>query len=143
VARLFLERRHFGDDLRRLADWIGDRQTAGAAECVPPMDVFETTVALEVVVDVPGVPADALRVTFSRDRLVIAGTKRPGTCRHNETAFHLAERSFGQFARVIRLTGAFDGGRAAARLHAGELRVLLPRIEERREREIPIPVDTV
>jgi HSP20 family molecular chaperone IbpA len=42
----------------------------------------------------------------------------------------------------VRLNGAFDVGRADATLRAGELRVTLPRIEERRGRERRIPVRT-
>jgi HSP20 family molecular chaperone IbpA len=41
---------------------------------------------------------------------------------------------------VLRLAGALDAGRAHATLTAGELHVVLPRIEERRGREVPIPV---
>ena len=44
--------------------------------------------------------------------------------------------------RAVRLTGAFDAGKATATLSAGELRVILPRIEERRGRDIRIPVNT-
>ena len=44
--------------------------------------------------------------------------------------------------RAIRLTGAFDAGKATATLSAGELRVMLPRIEERRGGDIRIPVNT-
>jgi HSP20 family molecular chaperone IbpA len=55
-------------------------------------------------------------------------------------AFHLAERTFGRFARAITLSGAFDAGRATASLAGGELRVVLPRIEERRGRDIAIEV---
>jgi hypothetical protein len=43
----------------------------------------------------------------------------------------------------VRLTGAFEVGRADAVLRAGELRVTLPRIDERRglERRIPVRTD--
>jgi HSP20 family molecular chaperone IbpA len=69
---------------------------------------------------------------------VIAGRKLPGTCVDQEAAFHLAERSFGRFARAVRLAGAFDAGNASATLQGGELRIVLPRIDERRGREIHI-----
>jgi len=55
---------------------------------------------------------------------------------HAETTarFHLAERSYGRFARVIRLSGAVNTGQARAVARAGQLRVIMPRIEERRGR---------
>jgi HSP20 family molecular chaperone IbpA len=43
---------------------------------------------------------------------------------------------------VIRLAGAIDAGRARATLTAGELRIEFPRIEERRGRQIRIPLGT-
>jgi HSP20 family protein len=142
VPRIFLERRDLADDLRRLLDQLDDRDgAAGAAgECTPPCDVIERPEAIEVIMDLPGVQADTVTILFARNTVVIAGRKLPTGCGHAEAAFHLAERMFGRFARVIRLTGAFDTGRAHAAVNAGELRLILPRIEERRGREIRIPV---
>jgi HSP20 family molecular chaperone IbpA len=40
----------------------------------------------------------------------------------------------------VRLDGAFDAGRASASFTSGELRITIPRLEERRGREIRIPV---
>jgi HSP20 family protein len=90
--------------------------------------------------DLPGVTAESITVVFSRHTLVVAGEKRPAACQHGQAEFHLAERTFGRFARAVRLPGAFDAGHADATLRAGELRVTLPRIDDRRGREIPIAV---
>jgi HSP20 family protein len=118
-----------------------DEGDAAGAECTPPMDVLETAESVEIVMDLPGVPAGAIRILFSQGTLVIAGRKAAVACSHaGDAAFHLAERSFGRFARAVRLTGAFDGGRASATLTRGELRVLLPRIEERRGRDVRIEI---
>jgi HSP20 family protein len=106
------------------------------------MDVVETPSGIEFVLDLPGVSESALTIGFAEGTLYVAGRKSPGGCAHAQAAFHLAERSFGRFVRAIRLIGAFDAGRATATLTAGELRVTLPRIEERRGRDIRIPVKT-
>jgi HSP20 family protein len=104
--------------------------------------VIETTTGVEIVADLPGVPRESVKVLVARDTVLIAGQKLATACEHHEAAFHLAERAFGRFARAVRLSGAFDAGRAAATLTGGELRVVLPRIEERRGREIRIPITT-
>jgi len=142
VARIFLERRDLGEDARRLFDLLAGEQPAGgfAAECAPPVDVVETADTVEIVVDLPGVAVDDVRVVFGRGVVVVGGQKIPPGCEHREAAFHLAERAFGSFARAVRLNGAFDAGRATATLTAGELRIVLPRIEERRGRELRITV---
>jgi HSP20 family protein len=127
--------RHLIEMLEADADLL-----AAGGECAPPIDVLETEGGLEILMDLPGVPAGAVHVVFAQNTLLVAGHKAPAACRHAEAAFHQAERSFGRFLRTIRLSGAWDAGRAEARLSCGELRITLPRIAERRGREIRIPV---
>jgi len=104
------------------------------------MDVLETPAGLEVRLDVPGVSAAQIEIVFADSVLLITGQKLPAACEHADAGFHMAERAFGRFARAIAVEGAFDAGRAAATLAAGELRVVLPRIDERRGAHIRIPI---
>jgi HSP20 family protein len=130
--------------VRRLIEMLenGTDLLAAGGECAPPVDVLETEGGLELLMDLPGVPADTIHVVFAGNTLVVAGRKTPAACGHAEAVFHQAERSFGRFLRTIRLSGAWDAGAAEARLTCGELRVTLPRVVERRGREIRIPVQT-
>ena len=140
------ETRELADDLRDLfADLdatLPSEQRVYSGECHPALDVIETQSAVEVVVDVAGVPADALRVLFRTDTLLVAGEKAPSQVAVEPT-FHLVEREFGRFARAVRLTGAFDLSRARASLIAGELTIVLPRIADRRGHPHMIPVTTL
>jgi HSP20 family protein len=131
------------DDARRLLLEL-DRDVPGAAtltaECRPPIDVYETPEALEVVIDVPGVPPEFLRVAVRRTTLVVVGAKlTPPT--EMEARYHLAERSYGRFARAIRLAGSIDASAARASASSGELRVRLPRLDDRRGLVHRIPVE--
>lgn len=145
VTHIFFHRRDFDRDMQRSLRWLDDADAPDRAEVEyrPPIDVVETAEAIDVIADLPGVSASAVRVVFTGGTLVIAGRKHPPVCQHASAAFHLAERSFGRFAYGIRLAVAIDGGNATATLTAGELRVRLPRIQERRglEREITIKSD--
>ncbi len=137
-----MERRELPADLQALLDVIwngGATQASIPAECTPALDVLETSDAVEVVMDLPGVAVSSLQLVFSQNVLIVAGEKLPARD-HPDAAFHLAERGFGRFARAVRLEGPCDAGRADASLVAGELRVRLPRIEERRGSEIRIPI---
>jgi HSP20 family protein len=143
MARIYVERRELPPDLQALLDVIWDGGAVRAstpAEFTPAVDVLETEAALEVVVDLPGVTKDSIQIVFSRNVLIVAGEKLPPAREHADAAFHLAERGFGRFARAMRLDGAYDAGRAKAALANGELRVTVPRIDERRGREIRIPI---
>lgn len=113
-----------------------------AAEFEPPLDVQEHGNAVEIVVDIPGVRRAEVRVAVKGNTVLIAGEKQPpdrDSCAG--ATFHLIERGFGRFARVVRVNGAIDGARARATLVNGELRVSVPVVAERRGREIPVPID--
>ena len=135
MARVYLQRRELPEDLRRLLE-----VTAAAAEYSPPLDIVDTGSAVEILMDVPGVPPADVDVTLSGNVVLIAGRKAPAACEHRDAAFHFAERAFGRFARAVGLEGAFDGGRATATLVSGELRVVIPRLQERRGAQIHIPI---
>src|SRR5215471_12172621 len=74
--------------------------SAVAADCRPPIDVFETTEAVEDVVDVPGVAPELLRVAIRRDTVLVVGVKL-APLGDPRARFHLAERAYGHFARAI------------------------------------------
>ncbi len=137
------ESRDLAEEIGRLfediARSLGHHLAAG--ETMPTLDVVETGTAVEIHVDLPGVDPDALRVLIKNGVVFIAGEKLPDDASaRSEGSFHLAERGFGRFARAVRLTGAFDAGRASATLREGELRIEIPKIDERRGRDIPVTV---
>jgi HSP20 family protein len=141
------EVRELHDELGRIFDNLevaaGAARFSAAGHCTPLLDVQETGVGLEVVVDLPGVSGELVRVLIKRSVLVVAGLKpTPYPGQSVDATFHVVERGFGRFARAVHLEGAFDGGRARAVMQAGELRVTLPRIADRRGQEILVPITT-
>ena len=108
-------------------------------ECAPPLDVYETDDALEITVDVPGIDPAAVRVIGKGDSILIAGEKAARRAR-SESSFHLVERGYGRFARVVRLGRACDTSRARATIVNGELRVSIPKMADRRAKAIPIAI---
>jgi len=134
MARVYLHRRELPEDLQALLE-------AGIApECTPPFDILETAAGVEILMDLPGVSAEDIEIVFTQNVLLIAGRKTPRECADCNPAFHAAERTFGRFGRAITLDGAFDTDRATATLAAGELRLVLPHLDDRRGRHIRIPV---
>jgi HSP20 family protein len=131
------------DDIRELFDDLArnlDRNLrAFSGACQPSLDVLETDDAVEVTVDVSGVPVAALRVLFRAGVLLIAGEKAQTRPEPNQT-FHLVEREFGRFARAVRLEGAFDVPTVHATLRNGELTIVLPKRVDRRDQAHRIPI---
>jgi HSP20 family molecular chaperone IbpA len=72
---LFTEVRDFADDLRRLfEDLERSRGPACAAgEYRPAIDVSVDADSVQITVDLPGVPAEAVRVLIKHDMVLIAG----------------------------------------------------------------------
>jgi HSP20 family protein len=131
----------FADEIRRLFDDLGQapwRQPL-TGECAPTLDVYETDDSIHIVVDLPGVETGAIRVVARGDSVLLVGEKIARRARA-DSSFHLVERDFGRFARVVRLTRACDTSRARAHLADGELHVWVPKIAERRGRTLHIAI---
>ncbi len=143
---LSAEMRDLSDEVSRLFEEL-DRavpghRAASTGTCAPPLDVFETDSSIEVVMDLPGVAQDRVRVLIKEGTVLVAGEKLPpDPGARADATFHLVERGFGRFARAVRLTGAVDAGRATARFRSGELRISVPKIAERRGQEIPVRIE--
>ena len=131
----------FADDIRRIFQELGRAFSAEslAGECSPGIDVYETDDSLEVVADLPGVDTGSIRLLGKGDGLLIAGDK-PARRTAGESSFHLVERGYGRFARVVRLDRPCNLSNARATLTHGELRISIPKIEDRRDRVIRISI---
>jgi HSP20 family protein len=139
------ESRELAADIRELFDDLAasltHEQRAYSGECHPSLDVLETHAAVQIVMDVCGVPAEALRVLFRAGVVIVAGEKAPASTTTEQT-YHLVEREFGRFARAVRLSGAFDVARAHAAVRDGELTVVIPKLAERRDSAHRISIDS-
>jgi HSP20 family protein len=137
------EATELADDIRRLFDELSRtlprEHRVFSGECHPALDVLETDDAVEISVDVSGVPAEALRVLFRGGIVLIVGEKAP-PAGGGELTYHLVEREFGRFARAVRLDGAVNTGNAKATFRDGELVIVLPKIADRRGTAQRIPV---
>ena len=107
-------------------------------EWIPSVDIYECRGSLLVVVEVPGLPPEALRVAHVDGRLIISGERRdrkpPGG------AFLCMERPQGRFTRAILLDEAVDIRQAEAQVEGGLLTITIPRVKDRRGTETVIPV---
>ena len=139
------EVRDLADEVRRLFDDLDrarplDRRLLPGVFS-PTLDAQETAAAVDILVDLPGVALDDIRILIKGSVVIVAGGKMPpNPGERAESSFHLVERDFGRFARAVRLSGAFDAARATSTLANGELRIRIPKLEERRGRDITVPV---
>jgi HSP20 family protein len=108
----------------------------------PQVDVLhsEDPEALTVLVELPGVDPDAVKLIAAPRALVIAGERRrPTNCGHYEQL----EIEYGPFQRKVVLSRDVDPERATAIYERGILRIVLPVAPEPQAREsISIQVRT-
>jgi HSP20 family protein len=139
ITALALLQQEMGEIVHRLS--VLDRaDRLPGSEWSPAVDVFEARDRLVVVIEVPGLAPESLRVVFRERELVLAGerrARRPGP----GTTFLCLERPHGRFERAIPLEGPVDVARARATVAGGLLTVTLPRLNERRGRETAIPIE--
>ena len=138
-SALALLQQEMGDLVHRLSVLDRSDRLPGS-EWSPAIDVFEFRDRLVVVMEVPGLPPESLRVVFRERDLVLSGERRARRTGAGATYLCL-ERSHGRFERTIPLDAPLDVARARASLASGLLTVTLPRLRERRGRETVVPIE--
>ena len=106
---------------------------------MPLMDVREFEGRFEVTLDIPGLEPGDVQVTFEDGVLTVSG-QREFSSEEQATAFHRIERSYGSFARSIRLPRTADGERIEATFDKGVLTVHVPKAEAAKPRTIEVKV---
>ena len=110
-----------------------------AAAPLPRVDVSETSDAVHVTAELPGVKEEDIQVTLSDGRLVIQGEKR-GEKEEKEKNFYRVERSYGTFQRSIPLPAEVDDQKVDASLKNGVLNVVIPKVAPSSAAAKKIPV---
>lgn len=106
----------------------------------PNVDLCETRETVTVRVELPGVDADDIRLTMQRGILRVHGVKREPTSSQKLLCYYCLERSYGKFNRDIRIDWVVDARRSRAHLQNGILTIELPKLVDRREAVLEIPV---
>jgi HSP20 family protein len=112
-----------------------------AGECIPPVDVLESHDTVQVVVDVPGVSLEAIRIAIVQNVVIVVGEKDRTAPTRTPVSAHLIERDFGRFVRVVPLPTVVDAARATATLAHGELRITMATLTDRLGRVYSVPIE--
>ena len=114
------------------------RATTPAA-WAPPVDISERKDAYLVAVELPGVKADDLEITFEDGLLTIQGERRFA---HDsaEEKMHRTERYYGAFRRSITLPSHVEADMIEASAQDGVLQIMVPKAPEVQARHIQVHV---
>ncbi len=103
---------------------------------VPFADISEDADVFKVMIDLPGVIKDDIKIQLQNNVLTISGKRE---FKNDDAAKLLhSETSAGEFSRSFRFTQPVDGEKVVTQLSNGVLTVMLPKHESAKLREITI-----
>ena len=108
-----------------------------ASAWTPSCDVFEDQEHLRIVLELPGVRPEDVKLSLENQVLTIQGEKRQ-IAEENSERWHRYERSYGSFERMFTLPSTVDADRIDARVEHGVLTVTLPKSERSKPRQIEV-----
>jgi len=135
------ERGKFEQEIQDVLDDMfhisGPAFTLGEHTWRPHADIYETSDAIVVILDLAGVVREDIHLEVSRKTIKISG-KRDQSYFSGTTRYHLAEISYGYFERQLALHAPVDSETVQATYANGLLEIRLIKIPPDRERRIPV-----
>ena len=121
------------------AGWPFGQEPDGTltASWVPAVDVFEDKDHVRIMVEVPGVNPDDIKISLEQQTLTISGEKKQVSEEKTERV-HRYERTYGSFTRRFTLPATVDAEKIEAKAEQGVLVLTIPKSEKARPRQIPI-----
>lgn len=126
------------DEINRMFDNLfGGLRDEDSSMLVPPVDITEDEDKFVVMVELPGIKKDEIKLTLKDDSLTISGSKKRES-EEGDDRHHRIERAFGSFCRTITLPSKVESGNIAASYKDGVLHVTIPKAAEAKPKEIAI-----
>jgi len=106
----------------------------------PPVDVFEKEDEIVLKVEIPEVDQNEIELKVEDNTLTIQGERKleEGTTKED---YYRMERYYGKFSRSFSLPNTVDQNKIKATYKDGVLRIVLPKREETRPKQIKIEVE--
>jgi HSP20 family protein len=105
----------------------------------PPLDVYQDKDSFTVVIDLPGLKKENIEISLREQNLTVCG-KRPTEENTGEAGFR-AERFYGTFQRTVQLPTQVDPNAVKASYQSGILKVVLPKSEAAKPKQIAVSVN--
>jgi HSP20 family protein len=100
-------------------------------------ELLEGSDEITVSIEAPGLEKQDFEIFVDNQTLVIKGTKQSSRER-SEGHYHITERAYGRFERLVPLPCEVDEGKTRATYKGGVLTIVLPKSKEAQPRIISI-----
>jgi HSP20 family protein len=116
---------------------------------VPSVDVTETDKEIEITAELPGLERKDVDISLEDDVLTIRGEKKfeaeqgdkkdkTDKRANNNKNYHLSERSYGVFYRVLQLPPGIDPSTVKATMSNGVLKITIPKPARTQAKKIEV-----
>jgi HSP20 family protein len=126
---------------RLIHEVVAATETAARGGWTPAVDAIDLGEALRVQVEVAGVAPEDLKVDIEGSTVRVQGRRRLSFGSPGRIRFHCLERQEGSFSRQVEIFEPVNFSKATARLERGLLCVELPKVVDRRRRQILLTID--
>ncbi len=109
-------------------------------EWCPELDIVETAESILILVEVPGLAPEDIKIEVRGTRVAISGVKMT-PLPADKIRFQRIERAHGRFRREVQLFVPVNSHQGRARLTDGLLAVEFPKVEEKRLAARPVPIE--
>jgi HSP20 family protein len=132
------------DRMNRLFDdagrgWRSD-EPAATTSWSPSVDIFETEGEIVVKAELPGMDRKDITLHLENNVLTLRG-ERKFEKETKEENYHRIERSYGNFSRSFSIPATVDEENIRADYKDGVLKIILPKKEQARPKQIKIASD--
>ena len=111
----------------------------GVSAWTPAVDIYETDKEIVLKAELPEMPEKDIEIKVEDNNLIVSGERRKEK-EVKEENYHRIERSYGSFYRSFTLPHAVDRENIKASYKDGVLKVVLPKKEEAKPKQIKIDV---
>ncbi len=106
----------------------------------PPVDIYEQDGNLVLKAELPGIDPKDVDVRVENNVLTLTGERKFENEVKREQ-YHRVERAYGRFSRSFTLPNVVDTANSKAEFKEGLLRVVMPKREEAKPKQISISVN--
>lgn len=123
---------------RMLEEFFGGEHEGGMY-WGPNVDIVENQDNYEIHAELPGVRQEDVKLTLNNNVLTLTGEKKQEVKEDRDNVLRL-ERSYGRFERSFSLPTTVQSDKVRATYNDGVLKIILPKAEQAKARQINIDV---
>ena len=113
--------------------------SVSTAKSFPTMDITENQSEYVVIAEMPGVNKEDVKITFEKSLLTVQGQRKSSEIPQDARVL-LNEMRVRDFSRSIRIPVEIEVNNLSAELENGMLRIVLPKAEEAKPKQIEVKV---